>query len=89
VSSLKSVPVAHSRQSALSKLRAARAVLEPQTSSLHEDADIPASPGSSDSPPHTANRKTPGRKSTVAPKQATPSEMLVIKYTMFLYIHFS
>jgi len=89
VSSLKSVPVVHSRQSAISKLRAAR---ETQTGSkanaLH--GEMPASPGSSsvgsDSPRNT-NRKPADKKLAPAQKRTSPSaEMLVINYIVLLVL---
>jgi len=80
VSSLKSVPVAHSRQSCVSKLRAARAAIEKQTTSkadaVPEDTEMPASPGSSDSP-RISNRKTSGKKSAPVQKRIS-SETLVL-----------
>jgi len=86
VSSLKSVPVVHSRQSCVSKLRAARAALEMQTGSkanaLHEETEMPASPASSSKSsdsPRISNRKTASKKSTVVQKRTPPSEMLVVK----------
>jgi len=75
--------VAHSRQSCVSKLRAARAVLEMQASSkTDEETEMPASPGSSDSP-HSGGRKTTDKKSALAQKQALSStETLVVKYML-------
>jgi len=69
----------HSRQSAVSKLQAARAAIEKQTDSKadasHEDAELPASPAGSSDSPRASHRKTTGKtKSALVQKRTSPSE---------------
>ena len=88
MSSLKSVPVAQSRQSTTSKLRLARAALETQTgaaSVLHDD-EMPASPGSSSESsvsPHSTSRKMAGKKS--AQKRTAPSSEMSVVIYIYIY----
>jgi len=88
VSSLKSVPVMHSRQSAISKLRAARETqIGSKATTLHDE--VPASPGSSSvasDSPRNNNRKTANKKPAPAQKLTSPAtEMLVVTNVVLLY----